>query len=615
MNKILINWFSTCFKWTLVKGTIKEIQYFCLITQKSLLKNMRRISHLLIGSLLLLVSCERLEETDKKNIKEVKGDVKYGGTFKMNENEDFKSLYPLSVTLSLEERIASQMYEGLVKLDPKTLEILPALAEKWEVNKTATSYKFHLKKDVRFHDNPCFDDGKGREVTANDFKYCLDRICMNDASNKMYWLFEDKVKGAKAYYQSTTDKNPLKEGVAGIKVIDDYTLQIDLNHSFSGFLNILSHIACVVYPKEAIENNSKNMGGNHVGTGPFKAEKIKKSETVTLEKNPSYWDVDEYGNQLPYLDGLEISFNKTKRKELEDFRKGNLDMVFQLPVEMIDEVVGALEDAKKGGNRPYVLQVEPVLSVYFLGFQHQLKPFDNIDVRKAFNYAIDKESIITYTLQGEGRPALNGIVPPFEGYNNEKVKGYEFSVAKAKEHLTKAGYPKGRGFPEITLQINAGGGGRNIQVAEAIQKMLQKNLGIAINIEQMPLAAQQNKIESGKAIFWKSSWGADYPDPENFLTLLYGKHVPDDFTSSAYLNTMRYKNTTFDSLFNAAAREIDETARYELYQKADQKASDDAAIMPILYDENTRILQVYVKNFPLNAMEHRDMTRVYFDYD
>ena len=290
-------------------------------------------------------------------------------------------------------------------------------------------------------------------------------------------------------------------------------------------------------------------------------------------------------------------------------------MVFRLPLEMIDNVVGELEDAKKGGNRPYIMQVEPALSIYYLGFQHQLEPFDNINVRKAFNYAIDRESIVTYTLQGEGRPALYGIIPPFKGYNYEGVKGYEFSPKKAQEYMAKAGYPRGKGFPEITFQINSGGGGRNVQISEVVQKMLSENLGITVNIEQLQLGQQRMNIETGNAIFWKAGWNADYPDPENFLTLLYGKHVPDDFTSSAYLNTMRYKNTTFDSLFNAAAREIDETARYELYQKADQKASDDAAIMPILYDENTRILQVYVKNFPLNAMEHRDMTRVYFDYD
>ena len=574
---------------------------------------MKRIIYLLIGLSLLLSSCGEGQKPSVKDVKIAKGGVKYGGVFKANDTEDIKTLYPLNSTLALEQRIASQAYEGLVKLSQKDLSILPSLAEKWDINKDATSYTFHLRKGVYFHDNVCFEDGKGREVTANDFKYCFDRICVGDASNKMYWLFEDRIKGAKEYHQSVIDNNPLEGGVSGITVIDDYTLKIDLNYSFSGFLNIASHFACVVYPQEAIETYKSDMRINCVGTGPFRLKKIKESETVILDRNPSYWDVDEYGNQLPYLDGLKFSFNKEKKAELLEFKKGQLDMIFQLPLEMIDDVVGELEDAKKGGNRPYIMQVEPALSVYYLGFQHQSEPFNNINVRKAFNYAIDRKAIVTYTLQGEGRPAIHGIVPPFKGYNYENVKGYEFSAQKAKEHMAKAGYPNGKGFPEINFQINSGGNGRNVQIAEVVQKMLSENLGITVNIEQMQLAQQQMNIESGAAIFWKAVWGADYPDPENFLNLLSGDNVPADLSTSAYINSMRYKNAEFDSLFNTALREVDDAKRYELYRQADQKASDDAAIMPIFYDENTRLIQIYVKNFPSNAMEHRDMTRVYFD--
>ena len=197
----------------------------------------------------------------------------------------------------------------------------------------------------------------------------------------------------------------------------------------------------------------------------------------------------------------------------------------------------------------------------------------------------------------------------------DNVKGYEYSPEKAKEHMAKAGYPNGKGFPQITLQINPGGGDRNVQIAEVVQKMLNENLGINIKIEQVQFAQHLESLETGKALFWRQGWIADYPDPENFLNLLFGQHVPADISTKAYINPMRYQSTAYDSMFNAALREVDDAKRMDLFRQADQIQVDDAAILPIFYDENTRLIQVYVKNFPSNSMEYRDMTEVYFDYD
>ncbi|NCP45423.1 MAG: ABC transporter substrate-binding protein, partial [Flavobacteriales bacterium] len=146
-----------------------------------------------------------------------------------------------------------------------------------------------------------------------------------------------------------------------------------------------------------------------------------------------------------------------------------------------------------------------------------------------------------------------------------------------------------------------------------VQKMLSENLNIKITIEQMQFAQHLENLETGKALFWRSGWIADYPDPENFLNLLYGEHVPGDISSKSYINAVRYQSSKFDEVFNAALREPNTEKRMELYRQADQIAVDDAATLPIFYDENTRLLQVYVKNFPANAMEYRDMTAVYFD--
>lgn len=549
----------------------------------------------------------------EKNTKVAKGNVFYGGVFKVNEVEDFRNLYPLAITEVTSYRIVSNVYEGLVKLNQKDLSIIPALAEKWEVNEDATSFTFYLRKGVKFHDDPCFEGEKGREVTAKDFKYCFDKLCSADPSNQGYWVFENKVKGANEYHKSTLDKAPLQGGVAGVKVIDDYTLKIELNYSFSGFLNLLTTPFCYAFPKEAFDKYGVDMRVKCVGTGPFRVKDVKEGEAVILVRNENYWDVDEFGNQLPYLDAVKCTFIKEKKSELLEFKKGNLDMVFRLPLEMIGEVVGELEQAKAGGNPSFEMQVMPALSISYYGFQHKSDLFKNKKVRLAFNYAVDRDAIVNFTLQGDGSPAKYGIVPPsFKDYNNAALKGYKFDPDLAKKYMAEGGYPGGKGFPELTLQLNSGGS-RNVQIAEVIQKMLSENLGIKVKLNVMPFAQHLENVETGKALFFRTGWQADYPDPENFLNCLYGKHIPANLSDHSYINSVRYSSAKFDSLFEAAQKEIDMKKRNDLLLQADQVQIDDAAIMPLYYEENTRLVQMNVRNCDQNAMEFRDYTRVYFD--
>ena len=571
---------------------------------------MKKIIYLLLATT-LLVSCGGNNSSSGES-HEGKGGVYYGGVFRINELEDFRNLYPLNVTEAVSTRITNQIYEGLVKPDAKDLSIVPCLAEKWTKNEDATQWTFTLRKGVVFHDDECFEGGRGREMTATDVKWCFDQLCTASAENQQFAnSFKDRVVGATEYFQSTIDKNPLTGGVAGVKIVDEYTIQINLIHPFAGFLNSLITPGTWIYPKEAFEKYGVEMRTKCVGTGAFKVKTIKEGEVIILEKNPNYWKVDSFGNQLPYLDAIKISFLKEKKSELLEFKSGNLEMMYRLPTEMIPDILGELDNAKKG-NDPFEMQVIPAMSVFYYGFQHQSDIFSKKEVRLAFNYAIDREKIVTYTLQGEGIPGVYGIVPPsFPKYHSELLQGYNLDIDKAKKLLEKAGYPGGKGFPELTLQINSGGGDRNVRTAEVIQKMLEENLGIQIEIEPLPFAEHLERLETGKAVFWRSGWNADYPDPETFLTLLYGKHVPASLSEKSYLNTVRYKSERFDSIFSAAMIETDEAKRFDLYRQADQQAIDDGAIMPIFYDEGYRLIQTNVKNFPINAMEYRDMSLVY----
>jgi oligopeptide transport system substrate-binding protein len=572
-----------------------------------------KISSAIVLIALFITSCggeERAGKTQKNN----NGDIFYGGVFRLNEVEDFRSLFPLSISDAVSFRVGNQIYEGLIKLSQKDLSILPAIAEKWIINEDATSFTFYIRKGVKFHDDAVFPEGKGREVKAQDVKFCFEMLCSDIPENQGFWIFRDRVVGATEYFNSTTEKKPLKEGVTGIKIIDDFTVQIDLKYPFSGFMYVLSTPLTWVFPKEAFDTYGLDMRIKCVGTGPFTLKNIKEGQAIVLEKNPNYWDVDEYGNKLPYLDAIKISFLKEKKSELLEFRRGNLDMIYRLPVEMIKDVTAEFQNAKQE-NRPFELQNVPFQSVFFYGFQHSGTIFNNKNIRQAFNYAIDRESLVTYTLQGDGVPAYYGIVPPaYSFYDTKKLRGYSFDPEKAKALLAEAGYPNGKGFPKLSITINSGGGDRNIQTAEVMQKMLKQNLNIDVKIDVIQFAQHLEAMETGASDFFRATWIADYPDPENYLNLLYGGHIPAK-NEKSYINFMRYNSPKFDSLFRSAQKEVDQVKRYELFLQAEQVAIDDAAFLPVFYDENTRLLQIYVRNLDINSLEYRDFSRVYIDQD
>jgi oligopeptide transport system substrate-binding protein len=566
--------------------------------------------------LVLIYSCGQ-EVTSEGGLRKLEGNKYAGGVFKMNEVEDFRDFYPLNIIDDISNRIAHQFYEGLVKLSQKDLTIIPALAESWTQNADATVWTFRIRKGAKFHNDECFKGGEGREVTSKDFKWCFDRLCTASSRNQMYNItFKKRVKGADEYYQSTKDKKPLAEGVSGVKIIDDYTLEITLNSPFAGFPNILTMPGGYLFPKEAFDKyGEEGMRLKAVGTGPFVLQTVKEGETVILNKNPDYWDKDDDGNQLPYLDVVRFSFIKEKKQEFLEFEKRNLDMLFRIPTENIGDILADIDKAKE--NPPFELQVSPALNLFYLGFLNTATPFNDKRVRLAFNKAIDRQKIVDYTLKGEGIAAIYGIVPPalgfeIKGYNFKTLKGHTFDPDLAKKLFTEAGYPNGKGFPQIILHINSGGGDRNVLTAQVIQAMLKENLNIDISIETLPMTQHLEKLESGQSLFWRLGWTADYPDPETFLTLLYSTHIPEKSTDMSYVNTTRFKNAKFDSLFVSAMKTVDDKKRYELYRNADQIAIDEGAIMPIFYDEIYRLVQANVKGFYINGMEYRDMTRVYF---
>lgn len=573
---------------------------------------LNQLLYLFIVLAFVLSACGDGGSSEKQNeLRPLKGGKFAGGVFKMNEVEFFRSLYPQNVTEVGGHRITNQIYEGLVGFDQADLSIVPMIAESWDIDSFAKEYVFRLRDDVYFHDDACFKDGKGRKVTAHDFKYVLTKLCEADVNNQGYSFYKGRIKGCKEYYASTVNGSPLPEGVTGVEVLDDLTLKITLESSFASFLNLLALPFTAVFPKEAVDKYGAEMRTKTVGTGPFIIKAMKSDETVILNRNPNYWGKDADGNQLPYLDAIRVSYIKERKSELLEFRQGNLDMLYRLPLEMVHEVIDNEENLLPEYSE-FQLQGMANLSVQYYGFQHKGKLFNNKNLRMAFNYAIDRDKICNFTLKGTGLPGKYGYVPPaMPNYDSEALRGYEYNPEKARDLLEKSGYPNGEGLEEITLQINSGGG-TNEQVAEAVQSMLAEVLNVKVSITKLPFAQHLENVETGKVDFWRAGWVADYPDPENFLTQFYSKHIPKKLEEKSYINSTRYSNREFDNLFEAALQTVDNDQRNLLYLKAEQQMLDDAAIIPLFYYKDYRLLQPDVRNYPQNAMEYRNFREVYF---
>jgi len=552
--------------------------------------------------LLLLVACSS-PSTERVEVGE--GGRMYGGVFNANESEQLRSFFPMSLTQAAAHRIAAQIFEGLVRFDQGDLSIVPALATTWEVDPTGTVYTFQLRKGVRFHDDTIFPEGEGREFTGQDVLECFTALCTYGELNQMEWLLLDRVRGANAHYTATMQGKP-SDGVKGFELLDPYTFRISLNSAWPGFLQVLAHQGCWIWPKELVAKHGAASHWQPVGTGPFKLALFRKGEVMILERNTRYWGQDELGNSLPFLDAVRYTFIADKNSELDEFEKGNLSVLYELPVDRTNVLEGY-------GDGRYQVQIVPGLAVQFYGFNRTMEPFTDLRVRKAFSLAIDRQFLSDSVLNGLAIAADRGMVAPgIEGYSYDSVPLLEYDPARARELLADAGFPQGRGLPTVFLQVNNNGFGY-VKVSGVVQSMLEKELGARVVTTVLPSDQHFGRVERGEAAFWREGWVADHPDPENFLALFYGRNAPANDSDPAYLNSTRYKDPTFDSLFSEAQRTSDQVQRMVLLAKAERDLMEDVVVIPLYHERSVRILQPWVRDLPINGMEYRDLRAVWFD--
>ncbi|MCX6162400.1 MAG: ABC transporter substrate-binding protein, partial [Ignavibacteriae bacterium] len=464
-------------------------------------------------------------------------------------------------------------------------------------------YTFNIRTDVRFHDDPCFKDGKVRKLTSKDFKYCLERVNNPSTKTRGMWVFRDKIKGAREYIESFKTKNGNdKNGISGLTTPDDSTLVIELYEPFAPFLSLLTMTYGYVYPREAVEYYGNNFGQHPVGTGPFKFNKWNLDRLLVLERNKNYYEFDSAGIRLPYLDEIHYTFTQSVETEFFDFIGGKYDY-HEPSAETIDALSDDNGNLIKPDEKDYRLVRQPWLNtVYFIMIQNESLPaakqspfLSNKKLRQALNYAVDRERIVKYVLKNRGIPAHNGPLPVgIPGYDSS-TKGYKYDLKKAKELLGEAGYEDGKG---LDLKLVISNDEMQKSIAIAVQEQL-KETGIELKIEQVLQATLNTKQQDGEYAFTRGNWGADYYDPENFMALFYSKNIIPRGP-----NKTGYSNKTVDTLYEKSIRITDFEERKKIYNEMERIVIDDAAWVYLFYNQRIYLLQNDVHGFYLDGLNN-----------
>ncbi len=551
---------------------------------------------------LLLTACSGSEDDQVQKLAE--GGKLYGGTFAFMSTEKIKDLLPFTSSDMYAQRLTTQIFEPLFKIDPTSLKSTPFLAEKLTVKNEAKTYVITLRKGVFFHENECFD-GELSEMTSEDVKFSLEMACSKKYRNQMAYLLLDHIKGAKqAYAQLGANQ---KINLPAIKIINPFKIEIELEEASAEFERILSHSGLSIVSKKSFDFYGAKISSNPIGTGPFAWNK-KVGNDLFLKRNANYWRKDEFGNQLPFLNEVKIIYNTDKKKEFEAFQNKEIDIVVEIPAKDIKHTLGSLSDAQSGKNVKHKLYANQSLNINYLAFACEHSIFQNKDLRMAFHYALDKQDITSNYLRGDGWAVEHGFVPEMNLGSHYQVKGIAQNIPLAKSLLAKAGYPEGKNFPVLDLYVNALPGTHSYAMCQGVKAQLKQNLNITVNIKPCTLAERDRAIQSGKAILWRGGWIADYVDPETFLSLFYGENIHQDITS---VNTFRYRNATYDQIFKASLKELNPEKRLKMLEKCDQIIVNESPAIPIYSDDFLVMVNIRVRDFVSSSFESLDLSSIF----
>ncbi|WP_408032042.1 ABC transporter substrate-binding protein [Tenacibaculum xiamenense] len=508
--------------------------------------------------------------------------IKYSDkdVFRYNEHSNITSLDPAFAKDQRNIWAVNQLFNGLVQLDDD-LRIKPDIAKEWTISENGQRYEFTLRKNVFFHENEIFGEGRTRVVKASDFEYSFNRLLDPEVASPGGWVLQN---------------------VAQFKAKNDSVFTINLKKAFPPFLGLLAMKYCSVVPKEAVEYFGNKFRSNPIGTGPFYFKLWVENTKLVFRKNKNYFEKDEQGNKLPYLEAVAITFLPDKQSEFLQFVQGNIDFMKSLDASYKDDVLNTDGSLKEKYAGKINMLTGAYLNTEYLGIYLDGKeslPVNSIDIRKAINYGFDREKMIKFLRNGIGIPAINGFIPSgLPSFKNQK--GYTYQPEKARELVEKYKREVGKKEVEITITTNS----NYLDLCEFIQRELQK-VGIQTKVDVIPPSTLRQGKAGGKLPIFRASWIADYPDAENYLSLFYSKNfIPNG------PNYTHFKNLEFDKLYELSIQEVDINKRHELYYKMDSIIIANAPVIPLYYDQVIRFIQKNVEGVGINPIDMLHLKKV-----
>lgn len=477
--------------------------------------------------------------------------------------------------------IVSALFEGLVAEDPVDLRPVPGIAARWSITSDQLTYTFYLRPEAKW--------SNGDALTSADFLAAWQRMLtptLGAENAGMLYV----VQGAEAFHKGASKSF----AQVGVSAPDAHTLRVTLEHPTPYFLSLLTHPAWHPVPLKVISEkgdayargNPWTRPGTHVSNGPFRLKSWQPNRLIVVEKSPTYWDAARVR-----LNAIHFHPIESIESEERTFRAGQLHITYALPFGKVDAY---------RRNSPQLLRIDPYLNSYFFRFNTRLAPLNNERVRRALSLALDRTAIVEKVLRGGQLPATSLTPPGMPDYTPPDVVRSDVEAARAL--LAEAGFPGGKGLPPLEILFNTSGNHRLI--AEAIQEMWRRELGIEVKMVNQEFKVVLAERRAGRFQILLSDWVGDYLDATTFLDL---------WRSDSGNNHTGWANSEYDALLFTAARNPDPAARAQQLQRAETIMLNAAPVVPIYFNTHVFLLHPAVKGWNSTLLDHHPYKHVWLE--